>query len=113
MRLKATIGPRVGLAVIRWIRSFLTSRELCVKIGSSASSWKHVNGGLPQGTKLGLLLFAVLINPLLNDWHGQIKFVDDATAVEIVPRCSPSLMPILVSEISQFASNRGMKLNEK
>ena len=102
-------------AVIRWTRSFLTSREQCVKIGSSASSWKHVNGGLPQGTKLGPLLFAVLINPLLNDWHARIKFVDDATAVEIVPRCSPSLMPtlVLVSEMSQFASNRGMKLNGK
>ena len=107
------IKLQVNPAVIRWIRSFLTSREQCVKIGSSASSWKHVNGGLPQGTKLGPLLFAVLINPLLNDWHGRIKFVDDATAVEIVPRCSPSLMPILVSEMSQFASNRGMKLNGK
>ena len=41
------IKLQVNLAVIRWIRSFLTSREQCVKIGSSASSWKHVNGGLP------------------------------------------------------------------
>ena len=97
---------QVNPAVIRCIRSFLTFREQCVKIGSSASSWKHVNRGLLQRTKLGPLLFAVLINPLLNDWHGRIKFVDDATAVEIVPRCSPSLMPILVSEMSQFASNR-------
>ena len=61
------IKLQVNPAVIRWMRSFLTSREQCVKIGSYASSWKHVNGGLPQGTKLGPLLFAVLINPLLND----------------------------------------------
>ena len=39
--------------IIRWIKSFLTSREQCVKIGSFTSSWKPVNGGLPQGTKLG------------------------------------------------------------
>ena len=95
------------------VRSFLTSREKSVKIGSSTSSWKHVNGGLPQGTKLGALLFAILINPLLKDWNGRIKFVDDATALEIIPRCSPSLMPILVDEISLFASSRGMKLNSK
>ena len=100
-------------AIMRWIKSFLTSREQCVKIGLSTSSWKRVHGGLPQGTKLGPLLFAILVNSLLQDWNGRIKFVDDTTALEIVPRCSPSLMPILVNEISQFASSRGMKLNSK
>jgi hypothetical protein len=68
---------------IRWIKSFLTSREQCVKIGSSTSSWKPVNGCLPQGIKLGPLLFAILVNSLLQDWNGRIKFVDDATALEI------------------------------
>ena len=70
-------------------KSFLTSREQCVKIGSSTSSSKPVNGGLPQGTKFGPLVFAILVNSLLQDWNGRIKFVDDATALEIVPRCSP------------------------
>ena len=100
-------------AIIRWIRSFLTSREQSVKIGSFTPTWKHVNGSLPHGTKLGPLLFAILIIPLLKDWSGRIKFVDDATVLEIIPRCSPSLMPVLVDEISLFASSRGMKLNSK
>ena len=50
---------------------------------------------------------------MLKDLQGRIKFVDDTTAVEIVPRCSPSLLPIVVNEISTFASNRGMELNHK
>ncbi|CAB4031467.1 RNA-directed DNA polymerase from mobile element jockey, partial [Paramuricea clavata] len=104
---------QVSPAIIRWIKSFLTSREQCVKIGPSFSSWKPVNGGLPQGTKLGPLLFAILVNSLLQDWNGRIKFVDDATALEIVPRCYPSLLPILVNDVSQYASSRGMKLNSK
>ncbi len=33
--------------------------------------------------------------------------------MEIIPRCSPSLLPIVVNEISTFASNRGMELNHK
>ncbi|CAB3994355.1 RNA-directed DNA polymerase from mobile element jockey-like [Paramuricea clavata] len=107
--LKLQVSP----AIIRWIKSFLTSREQCVKIGPSFSSWKPVNGGLPQGTRLGPLLFAILVNSLLQDWNGRIKFVDDATALEIVPRCSPSLLPILVNDVSQYASSRGMKLNSK
>ena len=42
-----------------------------------------------------------------------MKFVDDTSALEIVPRYSPSLMPLVVNDISAFASQRGMKLNHK
>ena len=54
--------------VIRWTRSFLTNREQCVRIGRCTSSWKTASGGLPQRTKLGSILFAILVNPLLKDW---------------------------------------------
>ena len=99
--------------IIRWIRSFLTNREQCVKIGRCISSWKTVSGGLLQATKLGPILFAIFVNPLLKDWQGRIKFVDDRTAIDILPRCSPSLLPMVVNEISTFAPNRGMELNHK
>ena len=39
-----------------WVRSFLTNRIQAVRVGSSLSPWKQVNGGVPQGTKLGLTL---------------------------------------------------------
>jgi hypothetical protein len=81
-------------SIIRWIKAFLCDREQCVRVGNSMSSWKKANGGLPQGTKLGPLLFAVLVNFLLKNWPGRIKFVDDTSALEIIPRFSPSLMPL-------------------
>jgi hypothetical protein len=84
----------------RWIKAFLTNRQQCVKVDCHESSWKTANGGLPQGTCLGPLLFAILVNPLLKDWNGRLKFVHDTTALEVVPRCSPSLLPLLVQEIS-------------
>ena len=62
---------------------------------------------------MGPLLFAVLTNSLLKDWPGRIKFVDDTSALEIVPRYSPSSKPLVVNDISAFASQRGMKLNHK
>ena len=96
--------------IVRWIKDFLTDREQCVRLGNSISSWKKLNGGLPQGIKLGLLLFVILIYSLLVEWHGRIKFVDDSSVLEIIPRCSPSLLPNVVNDISNFAANRGIEL---
>ena len=78
---------QVHPAIIRWIKSFLTGREQSVKLETASSSWKKVNGGLPQCNKLGPILFAILTNSLLKDWQGRVKFVDDTTLLEIVPRC--------------------------
>ena len=79
-------------SIVRWIYDFLTDREQCVKNDNYYSSWKKTNDGIHQGIKLGPLLFAILVNQLLNNWHGRIKFVDDSTAFEIIPRGSPSLL---------------------
>ena len=44
---------------------------------------------------------------------SRVKYVDDATAMEIIPSCSPSYLPFTVSDIHTYASLRGMKLNSK
>lgn len=103
----------VHSSIIQWIRSFLTQRTQAVKVDQTVSSWSTLNGGIPQGTKLGPLLFAILVNSLLEDWPARLKFVDDTTAIEVIPRCSPSLMPLVVRQIDDFATERGMRLNPK
>ena len=45
-----------------------------------------LNGGIPQGTKLGPVLFSVRVNDLVQSWNARIKFVDDLTVLEVVPR---------------------------
>lgn len=72
--------------LINWIRVFFTERSQAVSIGNSLLDWKSLRGGIPQGTKLGVILFAVMTNNLLHEWHLRIKFVDDTTALEILPR---------------------------
>ena len=94
-----------------WIRSFRTNRTQAVRVGSSLSPWKHVNGGVPQGTKLGLTLFAAMINKLLKNWHMRTKYVDDTTAFEIIPRNSISMLGVVVREIHDYCIEHRMKLN--
>ena len=57
-----------------------------MRIGNTFSEWKSPKGDTPQGTKLGVILFIIMTNNLLHSWNLRIKFVDDTTAFEIIPR---------------------------
>ena len=49
----------VHSTIIRWIKAFLTGREQSVKVTMVSSSWKRMNGRLPQAVK-GILLACYL-----------------------------------------------------
>ena len=98
--------------LVRWVAAFLLDRSQFVQIGSFASPPKTLNGGTPQGTKLAPMLFAVMVNKLVNNWSLSAKFVDDLTIMEVIPRNSPSIMRRhIVSDVQEFASNNNMQLN--
>ncbi len=77
----------------------------------NTSEWRTVKAGIPQGTKLGVILYAVMTNGLIADWPLRIKFVDDTSALEILPRNLISLLNYVVTDIHEFASSHNMKLN--
>ena len=66
---------------------------------------------MSQGTKLGVILFKMMTNNLLADWHLRVKFVDDTSAIEILPRNSISLLNSIVSDIHKFSMDPNMSLN--
>ena len=104
----------VGRSIIPWICNFLSNRRQSVKIDNSQSEWGFVNAGVPQGTKLGPILFIIMINdfeltsPNTNHW----KYVDDVTMSETVNR--NELISTLQSDldaIETWTKNNNMKLN--
>lgn len=52
-----------------------------------------------------------MVNDLIPSWGPRAKFVDDLTALEIVPRNSPSLMRHIANKINNFSVSNNMKLN--
>ena len=100
-------------SIIPWICNFLSNRRQSVKIDNFQSEWGFVNAGVPQGTKLGPILFIIMINDLeltssnTNHW----KYVDDVTISENVNRNEISTLQSDLDSIETWSKNNNMKLN--
>ena len=100
-------------ALSNWVSALLSNRMQVTRIAGVLSNWKSPNGGIPQETKLGVILFSVMTNEILIDWNLRTKFVDDTTALEITPRNSTSLMNIVAQTVNEFAEKNRIKLNPR
>ena len=100
-------------AIVRWVGAFLVSRLQRVRINGQLSSAISPRGSIPQGTRLAPLLFALLVNRLARKWCTRLKYVDDPTILELIPRNSKSYLPIIASNENKCSLERNMKLNPK
>ena len=109
------INLGVRRSIIPWICSFLSNRSQCVNLGRSMSRWLPNNAGVPQGTKLGPILFAIMINDLkiTSPRSSNWKYVDDVTISEIVPTREVSILQNELDAISDWRNTNNMKLNPK
>ncbi|XP_048590485.1 uncharacterized protein LOC116620085 [Nematostella vectensis] len=101
----------VETALLRLVAAFLQGRSQSVCLDGKTSSSQLLNGGIPQGTRLGPIFFCVMVNDLVGTWPPRAKFVDDLTVLEVVPRNSPSLLGHIVNDIQAYALKNNMRLN--
>ena len=78
--------------LLNWCASLLQDRSQRVKLGHVRCWRKSINAGVPQGTKLGLLFFPIMINDL-STFLPIYKYIDDCTIFEVVtPACAIRLL---------------------
>jgi hypothetical protein len=64
--------------VLNWIQEWLKDRRQRVILNGEVSEWAEVTSGVPQGSVLGPLLFAIYINDVDEILKSKIwKFADD------------------------------------
>jgi len=73
----------VAKSVLKWFQNYLMDRAHRVKLGDQFSSWRQMEGGVPQGSALGPLLFLIYMNALpLQITNGLLaQYADDTTLI--------------------------------
>ena len=102
----------VRRSLIPWIVNFLSNHRQCVRLGELTSNWMPITAGVPQGTKLGPILFLVMVNDLkthqnVDNW----KFVDDISMAEALSRDAIPAIQSNLESTAIWTNYNWMKLN--
>ena len=100
-------------SIIPWICSFLIDGWQYVKLRQTVPNWLPGRAGVPQGTKLGPILFLIMINDLklASPRYSHWKYVDDITISEFAEARGVSILQSELDNISTWAATNNMVLN--
>ena len=110
--LNKMVNMGIPAFIVQWMFSFLQQRQQRVKIGNDVSPWLTLNGGMPQGTWLGLYIFIILINDLMLNVPTH-KYVDDVTLSEVLARDEQSQMHNILDDLLEWSRQNMMNVNCK
>ncbi len=113
----------IGIATcdVMWIAEFLKNRHQCTRHSNMLSKLIKISNSTPQGTKIAILLFIILVNELLNIFYEKHDkptnlmnaFVDDMCIAEAVSYNQNPEINEYISDINTCMIKNKMCLNAK
>ena len=108
---KKLIDIGVQRELIPWISDFLNERKQRVKLNGELSNWHQITCGVPQGTKLGPLIFQVMVNDSIRTVEHRWKYVDDLSLCEVHHTNTPIKLQEHLTELSKWTKDNNMLIN--
>jgi len=116
-RLQTEFG--VSGTVLSWLQSYLRDRQQFVKLGHHQSPVTQLDVGVPQGSVLGPLLFAVYSSPVADiiAQHGvQFHQYADDTQLHLAMRAGDTatgrlILAACTSDVKHWYMQNGLQLN--
>ena len=102
----------VSPSIVHWIANFLCDRQQRVTYQQAFSDWQTLTNGVPQGTKLGPVIFLTSINSSADPVYTKCwKYVDDLTLSENRNINTASKIQDDLNNLSDWAVNNKLSLN--
>ena len=111
--LDALVRFEIPFFAVKWIASFLSGRQQCVRVGTDFSQWSPVSSGVPQGSVLGPILFCLVVDSIRTAHSNSmcIKYADDITILHFVRSNNDDHAQIEWNNIAEWASFHHLPIN--
>ena len=119
---QSTIDQLVAMHIkgkmLKYIHSFLSKRDIQVRVGNTMSNKTPTTRGIPQGSILSVTLFLITINSVLEKLPAMVQgalYADDLVIYSTSRReqASARRLQRAVNNISKWAEERNLKFLEK
>ena len=100
-------------SALKWFVSYLSDRRQRVIVNGKTSEWKPVISGVPEGSLLAPLLFALFINDLPTEIHSEcLMYADDVKIFRKITSPSDGLaLQDDVNRLAAWSVRWGLTLN--
>lgn len=98
-----------------WVEDFLTGREMRTVVRGCKSGWRDVTSGIPQGSVLAPVMFAIYINDMTEGITSYMNlFADDAKIMrKVTNRDDCDALNQDLGKIKEWSSKWNMEFNIK
>ena len=100
--------------LLAWISNYLLDRQQRVVLQGESSCWADINGGVPQGSVLGPLLFLVYINDMEEGLTSKLTLFADDNLLLSISNCHTnsmvSIIEILLPQITSRCITKNYKI---